>query len=1003
MPSIMVTKVLNLCSLCIAALFVGLSEAPAAPQMLQSFGTIHPASIEAWNSFRIAQPFQTQVIALSEPNKAQPRTLIVSEPPPQVSWDHLAASLSIISRGCTVKRWIIMSGGWVQDVVCTLKSDTGRTLPDRLAILQQDIYGTTEGSAVVALPAPRRAMIAHNLDLRYNASDLHRWLYEGDQRFRASPIAEVVSLDDILKGRIRGVFLNSNRALVLWAFDRAGILTELEAEFRRFAVSSDLVLGAVASQTTVVVIGRGRVESLSHLPPLRVETVLLLAGSSQDSLRQSYERNDILSGKGFDGIDRAPILLSPQLVDTELGNLLNLTDQLLKGWSFAGLVRYVNFKYPRPMIYPFGKVPAIQAEKDKERSNFLFNWNTDGVAYRQSIKGLDVVVPQRMGALSVIYGDPQDRPRNLENTGYDYFATSGDTSLVRVVQYTLLYQIFRQFDIRATPPPISPRHEAFAVNVKDTTRRQFKLVMSDLTSENINKSLRAYWRRYAERIPDAVFSESGVSREKFVERRIKKSIEIAAALRKGQVASNGQLSDALAEITSILRHRAELTTAERASFDSALQTVESSLPHDLALIMLEENANGLRSSGIMAVAAEKLGSWASLSAASARASWNHTAYVVESRVTDPSLAAGVGGHNIDAPMVRFTDSARQARGEISVSHDASGQLVVTYNPFDSNRLRDIARQVGTRKEFAADRIEVEVNAALKSIPSDPPVPFAVIRPESKIAVHKSTDFKFLGPTESEYRIRSLNVEEQQLMSSLKATNAHAIVFEQLHNGSFVMTRTGSEEALHVASITAATDALANGLLVSAGGRDPVTVLVKGLPIDKTEAMLTQIQSSLRRYPKKTVEQVLSAERTGSLLVERPALLNARIAHNGIRVERGAVKVEQVTSGTYKGYSRVEVPVTIQAKTPLLLRFIFFVKNFTDASREFLLNKLTSVVATLKGPVSMADIHLAVRQQLQADFRDLGVDAVLLRHDSDPTGKMHDVIIAKDPSSQAHVS
>ena len=993
-------KLLKLCGLCIAALFVGSYEAPAAPQMLQSFGTIDPASIDTWNSFRIAQPFQTQVIALSEPNKAHPRTLIVSEPPPEVSWDHLAASLSIISRGCTVRRWMIMSGGWVQDVVCTLRNDTGGTLPDRLAMLQQDIYGTTAGSAVVALPAPKRAMIAHNLDLRYNASDLHRWLYEGDQRFRASPIAEVVSLHDILEGSVRGVFLNNNRALVLWAFDRGSTLTGFEAEFRRFAVSSDLVLGAVASPKTVVVVGRGRVESLSHLPPLRIETVLLLAASGEGTLNQSYERNDILAGEGFDGIDRAPILLSPQLVDTELGNLLNITDQLLKGWSMAGQVKYVNFNYPKPKDYPFGKVPANRAEKDKERPQFLFNWNTDGVAYRQSIKGLDVVVPQRTGALSIIYGDPRDRPRDLENISYDYFATSGDTSLVRVVQYSLLYQIFRQFDVHARPPAISKRYEAFSVNVKDTTRRQFKHLMSDLSHESLSKSLRKYWKGVSERIPDAVFSKIGTSREEFIEGEINNGIEIAAALRKGQTASNGQLSDALADIASALRRHAKLTTAERESVASALQTVESSLPPGLAKILLEEEASELRSSGIMAVAAENLGTWASLgAAASAGGSWNNTAYVVESKVT--GLSAGtIGGHNINAPLVQFIDSATQAKGEIAVSSHASGQLLVTYNPSDSNRLRDIARQVGTRKEFTKERIEAEVNAALKSIPSDPPVPFATIRPENNIA--KSADFKFLGPSESAYGTRPLSVAEQQLMSDFKATNEHAIVFEQLRNGSFVMTRTGSEEALHVASITAATDALANGLLVSAGGRDPVTVLVKGLPIDKTEAMLTQIQSSLQRYPKETVRKVLSAERNGSLLVERPALLNARIAHNGIHVERGAVKVEQVTSGIYKGYSRVEVPVTIQAKTPLFLRFIFFVKNLTTTSRELLLNKLASVITTLKGPVSLVDINFAVRQQLQADFRDLGVEAVLLRHDSEPTGKMHDVIIAMDPERQVHV-
>src|SRR5262249_53361995 len=157
-----------------------------------------------------------------------------------------------------------------------------------------------------------------------------------------------------------------------------------------------------------------------------------------------------------------------------------------------------------------------------------------------------------------------------------------------------------------------------------------------------------------------------------------------------------------------------------------------------------------------------------------------------------------------------------------------------------------------------------------------------IRPESRVAAAQLSEFTFLGPSESAYRFRPLTAAEQELLSPLKAMNQHAIMCEQLADGSFVMSRTGGTDPFHVASLTAATDALTNGLLVSAGGRAPVTVLVKGVPDAKTEAMLSQIQSSLRRYPKETVQHVLSAEGEGSLLVERPMLLNAKIAHNGIR-------------------------------------------------------------------------------------------------------------------------
>lgn len=53
--------------------------------------------------------------------------------------------------------------------------------------------------------------------------------------------------------------------------------------------------------------------------------------------------------------DWAPIFLSPQLVDTEYGSLLNITDQLLKSWSNLGLTRYEGFVYAEPSSWPFAK------------------------------------------------------------------------------------------------------------------------------------------------------------------------------------------------------------------------------------------------------------------------------------------------------------------------------------------------------------------------------------------------------------------------------------------------------------------------------------------------------------------------------------------------------------------------------------------------------------------------------------------------------------------------
>jgi len=80
------------------------------------------------------------------------------------------------------------------------------------------------------------------------------------------------------------------------------------------------------------------------------------------SLRKAYERNNFLAGK-FDrttNADWAPIYLSQQLMNTEYGSLLNITDQVLKSWSLNGTVRYENFNYAHALYLrtPRGEVKA---------------------------------------------------------------------------------------------------------------------------------------------------------------------------------------------------------------------------------------------------------------------------------------------------------------------------------------------------------------------------------------------------------------------------------------------------------------------------------------------------------------------------------------------------------------------------------------------------------------------------------------------------------------------
>lgn len=945
-------------------------------------------SVEAWKRFRAAQPFQTQVIALSQAKRNQPRTLIISEPSPQVTLARLMELLGSNAAGCEMRDWFVMSGGAVRDVVCTVKNTDRDDWPERLAQIQLEVLGSTEGAPIVTFPVPARNMIAHSLDLRYSAHDLYSWLTNGNKNFRSNPIAPNVSLKDVLDGGVRGVFWSQDRSLVIWAIDRGKSIDSTSSDIRRFSVGGDLILGAVANKTAVVIVARARLEPLAHLPPLRSETVLLLAGSAEHELAQSYERNDLIAGKSTDGIDRAPILLSPQLVDTEFGTLLNVADQLLKGWSMAGTIQYANFHYPTPKSYPFGKVPVLSVHPG--RSQFLYNWNTDGAAYRQTIEGLDVIVPQRTGALSVIYGDLRDRPRNLEDVAYEYFAKSGDTTLVRVAQYTLLFQIFRQLDISATAPQVSPRFKQFTTSVDEATRRQFKYLLSEITDADLKAAIEAYWTEFFRGVPDSTLTERGVRRSELIDRRTASAIAIAQFLRQAQQSSRGKVSGALADFAALMRLRSEPSQSDRQRARAAEQTLLRHIPAEKLNLILDNDAVLLRRSGLIQVAMSRLGSWNTLSASNeSRTGWNHTASVVESRGKGEQSAT-VGGHNLDAPMTRFSQDAGLAKGTVEVTRGSDGGWIVSHNPADGDRLRTITREVGTRKDLNKQQIEAEVARALKQTRAEAPVTLGEIRQ----VVGKADEFKAVNAADSAYQVRPLTLNQQQVLAGLAASNYEAIIMEQVAGGSFQLSRTGSTDALHITSVTAATDALANGLITSAGGRGGISVLIRGVPDEKAEAMLSFVQASLRRRSKESVDHVLTAGNDFVLPAERARFINEKIAHNGLRIDRSGVKVSKVTSGRYAGFTRVEVPITVQAKTPWYLRIVFMVKDLSAAGVEAILNKVANVVLAMKRPVSPAELQAAIRRQVSADLRELNVDAVLLHIDSDPTHKVHDVLIAE---------
>lgn len=459
-----------------------------------------PASgCASWRIFRSAHPSPYQATALIEGERET--VIILSEPPPALTRAQYRQAIQALFGDRVLDlsylRWPTGLDGYLEDIVLRVRMSgdrsklsyisgdlTPRSGPagviDRLRMLYRLEYGTSDGfwldTGETASDAARIAEVKAPL------RDVYGWMAaSGAWKPLSSESVTTLTTEQLNAATSPGAFVNESGIVVLVAPKKAK-LADLRAPFRQFAVSSDLILGAVGNQNgSMLLLARARTLPLSELPPLRFETFAGFARSRAADIAQSYERQRIFAGKirngKHAGWDWAPILLSAQLDDTEFGTLLNQADQILKSWSQHGDVQYYAFPYPKPEAYPFGSLAASEYFGQKfQTTSLLFNWNTDGFSEIARVGKQDLLTASRSGALRILYrpttglsdedkdespaerkeeSAAQDDARQRALSAQNYFAGRGNPILLRVVQNVLLYQAEQNF-LTVADPQLQP-------------------------------------------------------------------------------------------------------------------------------------------------------------------------------------------------------------------------------------------------------------------------------------------------------------------------------------------------------------------------------------------------------------------------------------------------------------------------------------------------------------------------------------------------------------------
>ena len=731
-----------------------------------------------WVTFRRSHPFPYQAIAAKN-LAAGMIVVVVSEPPPSVdaaSLDRLVKAAFGDSTNVQRKRWMIGVDGWLEDLVLTIDRPAGDDVTvksmvrDGTSILCTALFGTTYGSEIEEI-ADLRAGDAKLDVAAYHATpkELGEWMRDPSLTWQdVRGEGKNSQWTELANERAVGAYVSSDASLVMLTFPTkfvASSVTEskalerLRVPFREFAVASEGIVGGLWTNSgQLALLARARTTAQQAAPALRFETfaALMAAARNTEELAQSYERTQPFAGKlskgPYEFHDWAPIYLSPQLVDTEFGALLNVTDQMLKSWSSAGTVEYLYFDYSKPNRFPFGEQPLSDIIlKETGETTLLFNWNTAGSTVIVRDDGQSLMTSAGSGSLPVTYGAGGKTAAQggadlygYEDKAYDYFSSLRDPNLQRVVQYTVMYQLLRAAAKEGAGPTTKPESMQVDASSKSATAARMELIKATqrFLHEFSAKPAAFEPKEASDALQRFMSDHSSIGEERLAAMLADRNSEHAIHFLKEISDSLSGLQQALVAQGEVLEkkidaYNARLTLAQQRALEgkdpgvtesqisvekaeieaekSLLEAdagkLDAQLSHNplmdamTALSKLVQNTQdleGVRSSYVRAFEHEPRGS---IRTPSIVVSWH-----------SKDTLRHVGGHNLNSRALRFERAADVAGME--VKQEADGTTLFRYNPSKADAVESaapkLARALEHRGEHDLDKLQELMNNAAAS-------------------------------------------------------------------------------------------------------------------------------------------------------------------------------------------------------------------------------------------------------------------------------------------------
>ena len=455
-----------------------------------------------WEDFRNALPNPYQTIGFAAFDDHS-QLYIISEPPKDITLDQIEEVFGFLLYDVETKKWEYGVDGWVKDVVVTVDHAPDSCQTEIIRQLNELLYGNAEQTIYQPLPFSRKRnlFLDETLDVRVNASSLYDWFVEDDM-----PVEDFMgnktTFTDICSRSRNAVYRSSEPGFILWTLPKNGTIKVNDRNFRRFTINSDIILGAISSSNTVCIIGRERETDLLDVPPLRSEEAAMLAWAP-NRLSQSLDVGGLVTGKMANNYDWCPAYLSDELVNTEVGHLMTLTDVFMKDWLQGATIVYDQYPYPKPLKKFEEGLPKL--------TSIRFNWNTDGLYSKTKFSPYQVCSVRNTGCLNCSLFDDShvDETTMADKAANAYLASLNNVDLFRVAQYFMLYEIFKDNHITCPSYKPLPQRDRTRLLVSDArnTLNRIRSLREKEKDEIIRKVTEDYYDNLRRSAVDSAFTQ----------------------------------------------------------------------------------------------------------------------------------------------------------------------------------------------------------------------------------------------------------------------------------------------------------------------------------------------------------------------------------------------------------------------------------------------------------------------------------------------------------------